>query len=121
MMKGPYIVHHKDETFKEYNWFWGDFGNYRFHRYDFPIFRMMCLVEDDSTPPVARITRPPIFHRCCNVQIVDPKDIKYILKDKFENFVKPPDMIANFGDALGYVFSFFRTAFESARNDVNFY
>lgn len=102
MLEGvPHIVHHKDEMFKEYHWFWGDFGNYRFHRLDFPQFRMRCLVENDSKRPVARKTRPPIFHRCCNVQIVDPRDVKYILKDNFENFVKPPDMIENFQDALG--------------------
>ena len=102
MLEGvPHIVHHKDEIFKEYHWFWGDFGNYRFHPLDFPQFRMRCLVENDSTRPVARKTRPPIFHRCCNVQILDPRDVKYILKDNVENFVKSPDMIENFQDALG--------------------
>jgi len=65
---------------------------------DFPQYRHKCV---DSNPPIARVTRPPIFHRFMNVQLVDPRDVKHILKDNFENYIKSPDFIENFRDALG--------------------
>ncbi len=98
-LKGvPGIIHGNNEVYKKYHWFWGDFGNFRFHMNDFPQYRLKCI---DSNPPIARITRPPIFVRINNVHLVDPRDVKHILKDNFENYVKPPDFIENFSDALG--------------------
>lgn len=80
------------------HWFWGDMMNMRKRARTF-------LTEDSIREhkiygPVVAVS-PTWFNKIGQVKVTDPADVQFILKDEFENFIKPPIFKEMFFEILG--------------------
>lgn len=80
------------------HWFWGDMLNMKNN-----IRTFSTEYNSDQHRKFGGVIAisPPWFSKVGQVKVTDPLDVQFILKDNFNNFIKPPFFKELFGELLG--------------------